>query len=136
MTSYHAKRLEVTEMRMCRWACSHTSRDHVRNDNIMERLKVENITERCRKARLRWFGHVKRRDQDNVGRQRLEIVQPGRSRRRPKKRWNNCVNRDMRGIGKTEDDVHARTDWRRIVYAAQLRGFAKLKNAKNPKKIG
>ena len=24
---------------------------------VRERLKVENITERCRKARLRWFGH-------------------------------------------------------------------------------
>ena len=34
----------------------------------VERLKVENITERCRKARLRWFGHVKRRDQEYVGR--------------------------------------------------------------------
>ena len=40
----------------------------MRNDDIKERLKVENITERCRKARLRWFGHVKWRDQDYVGR--------------------------------------------------------------------
>ena len=40
----------------------------MRNDNIRERLKVENITERCRKARLGWFGNVKRRDQDYVGR--------------------------------------------------------------------
>ena len=33
---------------------------------------AESITERCRKARLRWFGHVKRRDQDYVGRKTLE----------------------------------------------------------------
>ena len=26
-----------------------------------------------------------------------------------------CVNRDMRVIGTTEDDVHDRTGWRRIV---------------------
>ena len=43
----------------------------MRNDNIRERLKVENITERSRKARLRWFGHVKRRDQEYVGRKTL-----------------------------------------------------------------
>ena len=67
VTSSHVKKLEVAEMKMCRWACGHTLRDHVRNENIKERLKVESITERCRKARLRWFGHVKRRDQDYVG---------------------------------------------------------------------
>ena len=36
----------------------------MRNDDIRERLKVEHITERCRKARLMWFGHVRRRNQD------------------------------------------------------------------------
>ena len=71
VTSSQVKKLEVTEMKMCRWACGHTLRDHVRNENIKERLKVESIAERCRKARLRWFGHVKRRDQDYVGRQTL-----------------------------------------------------------------
>ena len=30
---------------MCRWACGHTIRDHLKNDVTMERLKVENITE-------------------------------------------------------------------------------------------
>ena len=77
----HVKKLEVTEMKMCIWACGHTQRYHVRNDNIIrERLNVENITERCRKARLRWFGHVKRRD-DYVGRNTLEMVPPGRRKR-------------------------------------------------------
>ena len=64
VTNSHVKKLEVTEMKMCRWACGHTLRDHVRNDSISKRLKIESITERCRKARLRWCGHVKRRDQD------------------------------------------------------------------------
>ena len=56
MTSFHTNNVEVTEMKMCRWACGHTLRDHVRNDDIRDRLKVENTTERYRKARLRWFG--------------------------------------------------------------------------------
>ena len=47
------KKLEVTDMTMCRWACGHTLRDHVRNDDTRERLKVENTTVRCRKARIR-----------------------------------------------------------------------------------
>ena len=68
VTSSHVKKLEVTEMKMCRWACGHTLTYHVRNDDIRERLDVGNITEMCRKARLRWFDHVKRRDQEYVGR--------------------------------------------------------------------
>ena len=105
-------------MKMCRWACGHTLRDHVRNENIKERLKVESIAERCRNARLRWFGHVERRDQDYVGRQTLKMVPPWRRKRgRPKQRWMDCVNRDMRAIGTTKDEVHDRTSWRRIVSA-------------------
>ena len=45
MSSSHVKTLAVTEMKMCRWTCGHALRDHVRNDAIRERLKVENITE-------------------------------------------------------------------------------------------
>ena len=46
----------------------------LRNDGIREKVNVENIKERYRKARLRWFGHVKRRDQEYFGRKTLEIV--------------------------------------------------------------
>ena len=67
VTSAHVKRLEVAEMKMCRWACGHTLRDHVRNENIKERMKIEKITDRCMKARrLRWSGHVKRRYNKNT----------------------------------------------------------------------
>ena len=119
VTSSHAKKLEVTDMKMGRWACGHTLRDHVRNDNTMEILKVESITERCRKARLMWFGHVKRREHEYVGRQTLEMVPPGRRKRaRPKQRWMVSVNQYMRTIGTTKDEVHDITGWRRIVSAA------------------
>ena len=49
-------RQESTSTREGKDPCGHTLRDHVRNDDIRDRLKVENITERCRKARLRWSG--------------------------------------------------------------------------------
>ena len=46
----------------------------MRNGYISERLKAENTTERCRKARVRWFGHLKRRDQEYRVRKTLEMV--------------------------------------------------------------
>ena len=52
-TTSYLKTLEVTEMNMCKWVCGHTLRYHVRNYNTRERLQVENITKRYRKARLR-----------------------------------------------------------------------------------
>ena len=33
-------------------------------------------------------------------------------------RWMDCVNRDMRAIGTTKDEVHDGTGWMRIVSAA------------------
>ncbi len=52
---------DVTEVKRIDGMRPHTLRDHVRNDNIEERLNVDNITERCRKARLGWFGHKEAR---------------------------------------------------------------------------
>ena len=100
------KKLEVTEIKMCRWACGHMLRDHVRNDDIRERLKVESIAERCRKARLGWFGHVKRRDQDYLGRQTLEMVPPGRRKKARK------TEAEMDGLCQSRHESH-RNDERR-----------------------
>ena len=86
----------------------------------MVRLKVENITESCRKTRLVLFGHVKDRDQEYVGKKTPhgDGIPPGRIKRgRPKQRWMDRVNRDMRAIGTTKNEVHDRTGWRRIVSA-------------------
>ena len=52
MSRFHVKKLEVTEMKMSRWACGHILRYHVINYNTREKLNVEDNTERCRKARL------------------------------------------------------------------------------------
>ena len=57
------------EMKMCIWTYGHTLIVRERNNNITERLDLENITERSRKARLGCFGHVKRRYQEGFGRE-------------------------------------------------------------------
>ena len=52
------------------------------------------------------FGHIKRRDQEYVGRKTLETVSPGIRRLKPKRRWMDCVNLDTRAIGTTKVEVH------------------------------
>jgi len=110
------KRLEVAEMKMCRWACSKTRRDIERNRNIRERMKVTNIGVRCRRARLRWFGHVKRREESYVGRRLLGMEPPGkRGRGRPKQRWKDSISTDMRAYSVREEDVEDRDTWKPLV---------------------
>ena len=121
MTGSHSKKLEVTYTKTCRWARGHTHPliDHVKNNNTRERLKVDSITERCRKARPMWFGQVKRRYQEYVGRKTLELVLTGRIQRgKPTQIWMDRVNRDKRVIGITTYEEHARTGLRRIISTA------------------
>ena len=59
---------------------------------------VENITETCCEARLKWSGHVKMRDQDYVGRKTLEMVPPSweKKKRKTEVEMDGLVNRYMR----------------------------------------
>lgn len=118
LASRHVRKLETTEMKMCRWTCGHTRKDHVRNDDIRNRLEVENISVLCKKSRLRWYGHVKRRDPGYVGRYTLEMDPPGKRKKgRPKLRWLDCVSSDLKDIGATEDDAKDKKRWKKLVSA-------------------
>jgi len=80
---------------------------------------VTNIGVRCRRARLRWFGHVKRREESYVGRRLLNMEPTGRrGRGRLKQRWKDIINADMRAVGVKEEDAEDRDTWKALVSAA------------------
>ncbi|KAG5597751.1 hypothetical protein H5410_038983 [Solanum commersonii] len=60
----HVQKMQVAEMRMLRWMCGHTRRDKIRNEVIREKVGVASVVDKLREARLRWFGHMKRRCED------------------------------------------------------------------------
>ena len=67
-----------------------------------------------RSGRLRWFGHVQRRDADNVTRRVMNLAIPGTRRRgRPKKKWHQQINDDMMGLGVALEIALNRKGWRR-----------------------
>ena len=79
-------KLEVAEMRMLRWMCEVTKLDKIRNERIRRTTKVGEITKKVQERRLKWYGHVMRREKHYVGRRAMVMkVQGRRNRGRPKR---------------------------------------------------
>ena len=74
------------------------------------------ISKKVQEGRLRWYGHLLRREDDHVGRHAMEMEVQGRRRRgRPRKRWRDCVGEDLRGKGIDEAEAQDRNRWKRLI---------------------
>ena len=110
------KRLDVAEMKMLRWMCGVTKMDRIRNERIRGTTKVVEVSKKAQERRLQWYGHVMRREENHVLRRVSEMEVPGRrGRGRPKRRWMDVVNEDLREKRLAEDDALDRTRWRKAV---------------------
>ena len=104
----------TTDTRMLRGILGVTRRDHMRNEEIRRILHVSPIDEVMRCGRLRCFGHVQRRDANNVIRRVMNVAIAGTRRRgRPKKTWHQHIKDDMTGVGVTQDVSLDQKEWRR-----------------------
>ena len=104
---------QVEEMKMLRFAMGVTRKDKIRNEHIRSTIKVKRLGMKMREGRLRWYGHVMRRDPEYVGRKMMEMELPGKRRReRPKRRFLDVVKEDMAEVGAKETDVKDRKMWR------------------------
>ena len=109
------RRMEVAEMRMLRWMCGATRRDRIKNDFIRGTVKVVEVSKKAQERRLKWYGHVMRREDDFVCRRIMNMEVEGRRRRgRPKFRWKDGISNDMREKGLREQDMQDRGRWRRL----------------------
>ncbi|KAK3507828.1 hypothetical protein QTP70_001195 [Hemibagrus guttatus] len=78
--------LEVAELKMLRFSLGVTRLDRIRNEYIRGTAHVGRLGDKVREARLRWFGHVQRRESEYIGRRMLDMGLPGRRQRgRPKR---------------------------------------------------
>ena len=105
--------LERAEMRMLRWILGVSLRDKKRNEDIRETLGVACITDKVREARMRWYGHVMRKEDDNCIKRIMNAEVYGRrSRGRQKKRWRDMIQEDLKTLKLKKEDAANRDKWR------------------------
>ena len=116
VTKKQMEEMEVAEIKMLRFAMGVTRKGKIRNKHIRSTVKVERLGMKMREGRLRWYGHVMRRDQEYVGRKIMEMELPGKRKRgRPKRRFLDVVKEDMGEVGAKETDVEDRKMWRMMI---------------------
>ena len=57
--------LDRAEMRMVRWMCGVKLKDRLPSKELRERLRIDDIALVLQQNRLRWYGHVLRKDDDD-----------------------------------------------------------------------
>ena len=96
MKKTQEKKLDVAEMRMLRWMSGVTKLDIIRNERIRGTTKVGEISKKVQESRLKWYGHVLRREDECVGKRVMGIEGPGKRRReRPKWEWLDSIRNDL-----------------------------------------
>ena len=86
--------------------------DNIRNEYTGGTAQVGRFGGKTR-SRLRWFGHVRRKDDGYIGRRMLTMEMPEKRKRgRSKMRFMNAVREDMAEAEVTKEDAEDRTKWR------------------------
>ena len=101
------------DRRILRYMAGVSLRDRVRSEEVARRCGVDEVEMVMRKRRLRWFGHVRRREENDPIRRVVDLEVVGRRPRdRPKKTWKKTFEEDMRLVGVGEEDALDSGRWR------------------------
>ena len=104
------------DRRMLRYMAGVRLQEHVPSEEVASRCGLRQISEVLRTRRLRWYGHVRRREEgEPLATVRDWEVQGRRPRGRPRKTWMDNVKEDMRMLNLTDDMIEDRQMWRNAI---------------------
>ena len=104
----HELKLNRSEMSMIRWICGVKLNERKKSEELRELLGLEPVSLMIKKNRLRWLGHVERKDDNDwVKRCITWEVEGIRQTGRPKKTWWDCVKNDMESLGLSQKDMRS-----------------------------
>lgn len=104
------------DRRMLRYMAGVIWSDMVRSSEVAERCGLREISVVLQARRLRWLGHVERRDEgEALGRIKNLVVPGRRPPGRPKNTWRKNMEDEMRSLNVVREDAHNRDEWRAII---------------------
>ena len=113
VTERQVGKMEVAELKIMRWPMRVTRKDKIKSEYVRETAKIAKLGDKLRNARLRWYGHAKRREEDYVEKRMMEMAVPGRRKREnPRRRWMDFVRKEMERVGAREADEVDRVKWK------------------------
>ena len=80
------------------------------------KFEAKNYEKLEKTNRLRWYGHIKRREEEYAWKSMMEMAVPGiKKRGRPKRRWMDLVREDMERVGAKEGEEVDLVKWRLLL---------------------
>ena len=112
-------RLRGVERRMIRMMCGVRLVDRVLTDVLRDKVGVVvTIKDSIIQRRLRWYGHVIRRDISSQIREVMEHETPRKRKKgRPRILWEECLKKDLERYGLRREDAYDRAKWREHIKA-------------------
>jgi hypothetical protein len=95
LTSVQIKGIEIAEMKLLRPLAGHTLSDHVRNEDIRQKLETESVTYKISTYRNNWPHHMERMTPERIPYKLLNINQKGIDKED-----------DRRNVGKFSSKIH------------------------------
>src|SRR5437867_2467201 len=87
-----------------------TLKDRRKSEDLRRGLGIESVDSVVSRGRLRWFGHVERKEtNDWVSKCRNLEVEGGVRKGRDRKIWMECVTADMKKVGLRKEDAQNRS---------------------------
>ena len=107
--------LQRAEMRMVRWMCGVKLKGRLPSKELRERVGIDDIALVLQQNRLRWYGHVLRKDDDDWVKKCMEYeVEGPRPRGRPERTWTEVVEKDCQARKMNKEDAIDRCKWRKM----------------------
>jgi len=110
--------IQRAEMRMVRWMCGVKLQDRVPSKELSERLGLDDIISVLQQNRLRWYGHVLQKEDNDWVKKCMEYyyeVEGARPRGRPKKTCREIVEKDCKVHRLNREDAMDRSRWRKQI---------------------
>ena len=105
---------------MVRWMCGINLKDRLPSKELRERVGIDDIALVLQQNRLRRYGHVLRKDDDDWAKKCMEPeVEGSRPRGILKKIWKEVVRENCQACKLNKEDAMDRCKWRKVIKEAR-----------------